>query len=301
MDPQKTITKDTLPDQEISNDLTLAPDSEIMVLPYDQTSDKTTIQNPQAEELSTSFSPPQNWGALSPKTTTTYPVQNIHIVDPQASTHPTSESDTSPSIFKIILISLALILVGVLIGILASKIFQPSTKITKTPLPEISLTITETTTDNSIQDYPGVDPQISIINNTPTATPSVVWKTYQNTKYGYSLKYPPEWKLQDLSSGVQIELFFQEDLKTPVGEILIEKINKKPSDISMYKTDIMIGNQNSKCKTDKGSKTWCYVETLDKRMFSVLIVKIQNAKTVEYNKTIDEILSGILFESSKIF
>ena len=69
MDPQKITIKDTLPDQEINNDLTLAPDSEIMVLPYDQTPDLKTTPDQQTEDSSVSFSPPQNWGTMPPDAT----------------------------------------------------------------------------------------------------------------------------------------------------------------------------------------------------------------------------------------
>lgn len=42
-------------------------------------------------------------------------------------------------------------------------------------------------------------PSPTISQPSPTPDETANWKTYENTKYGYQLKYPPTWQLQDNS------------------------------------------------------------------------------------------------------
>lgn len=47
--------------------------------------------------------------------------------------------------------------------------------------------------------------QTSTFFPTPTPDPTVNWRTYTNTKYGYSIKYPPKWHTWNNDYGKTIE------------------------------------------------------------------------------------------------
>ncbi len=177
-----------------------------MVLPYDQTPDLKTTPDQQTEDSSVSFSPPQNWGAPNPSAATNL-VGDDPRVDPQNPTlsviaslvlepkrSPTIETDSPPSALKVILISLALILLGILLGILAAKFFSPAPT-----SPTLEEKITPTTEDI----LPSSTPTLIA---TPTATPEALlklnWKNYSSQKY--NLYYPSTWVLKYTTNRVTL-------------------------------------------------------------------------------------------------
>jgi hypothetical protein len=126
----------------------------------------------------------------------------------------------------------------------------------------------------------------------PTEDPTVGWKTYTNNTALYSFKYPSIWNLLDLTKGAQVEIYYQPDKTKSVGELLIEKIDKEPSDIAKYIDKKTIGGLAAKCKSDQTVKTWCYIEVGTSSKISILITKDKN---LTYNETLDQILSTFKF------
>jgi len=56
--------------------------------------------------------------------------------------------------------------------------------------------------------------------STPTSDPTANWKTYTNTKYGYSIKYPPETRVEEGPAGgerLQEAIFMLFGPKAPPG------------------------------------------------------------------------------------
>jgi len=129
----------------------------------------------------------------------------------------------------------------------------------------------------------------------PTPDETANWKIYTNSLLSYSVKYPQNWLLLDLTEGKQIEIYYQPDKTKSVGEILIEEIDDSSYNRELGSKQatkgILIGDSNAKCKTDDVEKTWCYL-TFNSKYLSILIVK---EKDQEYNKIIDQILSSFKF------
>lgn len=192
----------------------------------------------------------------------------------QAPATPSSSKKTG--FLKTFFIIIALILFGILIGVLASRFLpMPSSTITPTPTPTVTISVT------------------------PTASPSAVidetadWLTYKNTLSRYTFKYPSNWKVLDLSEGTQVEVYYQPDKTITVGEIMIEKTTKVPTNIAQYTEAKTIGGVAAKCLTDKTTtKTICYLEIDKTNQISIAITKDQDPN---YNQTLDQILSTMNF------
>lgn len=89
-------------------------------------------------------------------------------------------SSKKSGFLKTFLIVIALILFGILIGVLASR-FVPMTESSTaiaTPTPTVAIT------------------PVGLETPTPTIDVTADWKTYTNTTYGYSFKYPNMWTLE---------------------------------------------------------------------------------------------------------
>lgn len=130
--------------------------------------------------------------------------------------------------------------------------------------------------------------------------PTSDWKTYTNNLLKYTVKYPQDWLLLDLTQGKQIEIYYQPDKTKPVGEILIEVIDSSTYSKELGSTQaayiMLIAGNTAKCKTDNIAKTWCYLN-FNNKYLSILIVK---EKDSEYNKTLDQILATFRFVEQNI-
>lgn len=71
-----------------------------------------------------------------------------------------------------------IILVLILLGVIGYFIYQ-NTQLQKS---------------NSNVTSPSTVPNANLLQSSPTPDPTVNWKTYTNTKYGYSVKYPSNWE-----------------------------------------------------------------------------------------------------------
>ena len=255
-----------------------------MVLPDDQTPDLKTTPDQQTEDSSVSFSPPQNWGMSdssaiasnlpadvgAPQSISTEPdisTGTIHesstttpvIPDPlrrsfsEASLigNPSSDHDSSPSILKIILISLALILLGVLIGVLASKIFQPKTVAQKNnPIATSSIVVTEEIT-----------PTVSDISLTPTLKKDPINYTDQFQKI--SFLYPQDLVMVGDNS-LQIILNNKTDNSFVFSSNLYKNVllnnqyqqDKKTATFSSGLKNVKINGNNAKESFFKGIKIY---------------------------------------------
>jgi hypothetical protein len=169
-----------------------------------------------------------------------------------------------------IFMNIFLLLLGILIGLALGK----TTLLQTLRIPYLSATPTPT----------------PIPSPTPIPDPTANWKTYTNTKNNYLFKYPTNWTLNDLTEGLQVEIYYQPDRTKSAGSILIEKLQRPPGDIAQYTTKKQIGDLTADCKSDPtGIKEWCY---LSDYILSVFITKDQNPT---YNKTLNQILSTFKF------
>ena len=215
--------EDTQKDHNTVSEITLAPDSDLMIpAPTTNNSPLESVLPPLPTTPSTqtisnkvSFDPPQNWGTHSPDATpstsssTTSPVianpLNTPVIPAQEGNLPAgmqvnqispNEESTSISIIKIFLISLGLILLGVLLGVLAAKFFQPA-QINNTPSDPVI--VSPEASPSSIVSTP-------IIIPTPTATPEALlklnWKNFTNSNY--KLFYPSAWVRKSVTGGVTL-------------------------------------------------------------------------------------------------
>jgi hypothetical protein len=173
---------------------------------------------------------------------------------------------------KYIIIGLSTMLLGLFLGALGM------------------LTIQKYTTPKPIVIAPTPTP-IPIITPTIINDPTQNWKTYTNSITQYSIKYPANWQLIDLTGGKQIEIYSQPDKTKPVGELLIENTNSIGG-TELYTQEKPIGTSTASCKTDGITKTWCYIRINANTYMTFFITKDTD---IEYNKTLERILSTFKF------
>jgi hypothetical protein len=61
---------------------------------------------------------------------------------------------------------------------------------------------------------------------TPTPDPTSDWKTYTNTKYGYSVKYPSDWKIQSPGGGSNGELCRETGIDSQIIELSEKELSE---------------------------------------------------------------------------
>lgn len=80
---------------------------------------------------------------------------------------------------------------------------------------------------------------------TPTVDPTANWKTYTNTKYGYTIKYPEGFGVDELEGVTTI--FKGEKLKTPPGSI----IDPYPTSLAIYnRKNVNFRNAAAACEAE---------------------------------------------------
>ena len=198
--------------------------------PLPKLSDNSDLMKPPRDDLSlqnqlpksSTFEAPDSWGTQpisppTPQTITSAPLPSI--------------TDPKNSFLKIFFIGLALILVGVLIGIVAAKI-TPSIPTTST-LQNKTVDITPTS-EPILEDEPEVE-----ILPAPTATPESLlklnWKNYSTD--AYRIYYPDTWTLKTNLKGLSLAR----------GNNLLTVSSDKPT----YSCD-----QSNIFSVDKDSYTW---------------------------------------------
>lgn len=220
--------EDTQKDHNTVSEIALAPDSDLMIpapatnlTPLESVLPPLPTTSTQTTPDKVSFDPPQNWGTPSPDATpsasssTPSPViaRSTAVLSPagpgQSSVDsqsgsgrgnpenlPATEEPTSISIIKIFLISLGLILLGVLLGVLAAKFFQPA-QTNNTPLAPVVI---------SPEVSPSTIDLAPVIIPTPTATSESLlklnWKNFTNSNY--KLFYPTTWTRKSVSAGITL-------------------------------------------------------------------------------------------------
>jgi hypothetical protein len=204
--------EDSQKDLNTNNNLTLAPDSDLMIpAPTTNLSPLESVLPPlptmeatQTTPDKVSFDPPQSWGTPStdtaPASPPSYevagaviPAEKTDIRELRSEISPPPEESTGISIIKIFLISLGLILLGILLGVLAANFYQPVSTPATPPTP--SAEISPLSTPSSIL-TPSLKP-------TPSATPEALlklnWKTY--TTSNFKLFYPTTWTKKTITGG----------------------------------------------------------------------------------------------------
>lgn len=235
-----------------NTDLALAPDSRVTstsseaVLPPNPLNQSS--QTPNQETLTqetdkVSFEPPQSWGA--PTSQPAFDLNMSPKEDLSTKQELPSQTENKTSFLKVFLISLSLILLGILLGILAAKFFQP-TSVSQTT-PEENMIISPTTTSTpEIETAPLMIPS-------PTATPeallSLKWKNH--TTEIYKLYYPQTWSLKFITNGLTISKG-----KTTIS-ILAKTENEESCD------------KNSFYKINKGPFVWDIQESTPSSKYHV--------------------------------
>jgi len=136
-----------------------------------------------------------------------------------------NQTSTTPPRSRFVLIGLALILLGILIGVLAARFFSQNLLattpvITPVSTPTSTSVIISTPSLSSTELYAVIgEPQtvIPIDNN---------WISYENSKLKFSLKYPPTWKTTTIENNSGVILYPPEsDPETPSPSIRIDWLN----------------------------------------------------------------------------
>lgn len=275
------------------------------------------VESPQVEETTADQSLPLTPVPVMPSTPTYEPVfapPSDDILPPVAS--------KPLNIFKILFFISLLVFLGVAGAIAYTLFFQPQQSVklslditpTQNPAPTVpsgpvcqlndkTYAVGESfdATDGCNTCSCGDDLMIvctekacpSVTTSATNTTIPKDWKSYSNSKYSYSFKYPANWLVTDSSEGKQVEIYFQPDKTKTVGELLIERIDEEPANINTYTVNRIIGNYpKAKCTSETATKIWCYVATGDK--ISILINKDQDSK---YNQILDQILSTFKFNN----
>jgi hypothetical protein len=191
------------------------------------------------------------------------PINSIPVATP-STVQPVQNQSKKPNLI-IVLLVIAIILFGVLLGVLIVKY--------------LSINNSEEGSSSSISNSVSTE---KVKNEIDT------WITYSNPNLKYSIKYPPTWTLVDKSKGKLIEIYNQPDKAKQVGEIVIEKLSATPSLINQSLDTKTIGNASTNCLSDKGYKTWCYLEINKTIKLSILISKDQDET---YNLILNKILA----------
>lgn len=106
--------------------------------------------------------------------------QNISINHPEDNHH-------SSGVFKTILIAFSLVLLGVLLGVVAAKFFQPTVQNVDAPQ-NVEVTLSEANDMDSEE----ASSESSIAE---TAISITDWKNHKNDKYSFDFMYPPALKI----------------------------------------------------------------------------------------------------------
>jgi len=84
--------------------------------------------------------------------------------------------------------------------------------------------------------YPRAVGNFPTVTSTTRTTDSqtAVWKTYENTKYGFSLRYPSDWKINDQSFTYQGENNVSIEIESPIRNIPDYKLSDVQFSIQMH-------------------------------------------------------------------
>ncbi len=130
------------------------------------------------------------------------------------------------------------------------------------------------------------------------------WSTFFNKLLQYQLKYPPKWKLDNLTQDKQVSIYYQPDANVSVGSIFIEETTKSNYENELRAqtdwTTETFGNQQTSCRNLNPIITVCYLVSDKKYLFINITKKIDDT---EYNETLDKIFSTLTFtvDSSSYF
>lgn len=143
-------------------------------------------------------------------------------------------------------------------------------------------------------------------NPTPTSDPTSNWQTYNNTKAGYSLKYPVSgWKA--LNTGVKLEeeaeqdttnvsLIYQPDISKAAHELVFIITPTIPeTDKNKFNKTKKVGvNYIADCWiTEDNGYEFCWLKNTEKQGY--LNINFNISKDENINSMIDQILSTFQF------
>lgn len=139
--------------------------------------------------------------------------------------------------------------------------------------------------------------------------PIANWKTYTNTKYGYSMKYPPSLVLREITSDIFLhQAAFESSEKTYVSGIIVEVINLTSLDDEIrYRTWRIVGHiadtldsETSTSVSGFPGKRLHY--TAEQKQFSTVILPYQTLVYViqAENNLLDQVLSTFQFAPTVI-
>ena len=109
---------------------------------------------------------------------------------------------------------------------------------------------------------PSVSP--STVTPTPTSDLTANWKTYTNTEYGYSIKYPPNWIYEEETREGSLGLGFEIHLKPVLKPDLPKPINYVPAvTLSIHENNKTLEDIMKKGNCNTPDNCIPYEETID--------------------------------------
>ncbi|HEX8931833.1 MAG TPA: hypothetical protein VF810_01630 [Patescibacteria group bacterium] len=128
------------------------------------------------------------------ETLNTQPIQEQPVnPNEQLNLKPFSINKPSHRLRLILIIVVIFVISGMLTYIIVvpsrKTLVSPATLSLPTPLPKVTTSPT-----------PAGQPLIVVRTPTPNPLTSTSWKTYSNTTYNYTIKYPPDWSVRDLGA-----------------------------------------------------------------------------------------------------
>lgn len=147
---------------------------------------------------------------------------------------------------------------------------------------------------------------------TPSDDPTANWKTYTDSKYGYSLKYPPQWEINPppLGNGILIGLNEPNEDQiavnvSPIKDAIMAESCKQTQQVFLNNVPASRCELTQKIGAERGvvynppitSKT-VYIEALHNDRYYNLSLTFN--QTSDKFKTFDQILSTFKFLNTKI-
>lgn len=191
---------------------------------------------------------------------------------------------------------LIIVIMLALVGVVGYLAFQ------NTQLRKVLPTPTQTPSSTASITATQVTPTVK-----PTADPTANWKTYLNTSSKYSIKYPADWGIENVSAGGNgalssdaryIQIWYK--VSTPdkaYGNLGIEEIGIiPPSEEKLLTVEKRLDSGLIlKCNSDftNDSKTWCWIKVPSKEAY--LNIQVFMGQDNFANETYNQILSTFKF------
>jgi hypothetical protein len=129
----------------------------------------------------------------------------------------------------------------------------------------------------------------------PTPNPTGNWQTYTNTKYGYSIKFPPDW-----GQGIEIAGFAKDGYSLTIGPAPIELL--RPQNITITTSKVKVGDRDylkSTWKFPDGRISFERIKLETEDNLEIVLVYKDGVYNKDYNQIFNLMLSTFKFFESK--